>query len=187
MEEEILYSPAEPRTRPTLVSILAVLGYVFGGFTLLLGPIGVLQLLFQNDPLHIAMRNDAIVYYSTIAGSVLGMFMAGIEIWLAYGLWNLKEWARSGTATFCVFLSVWSVIVGALQQIYVMPKIWAITMAAQQPTMPPEAAKMMKTMQGAMLIFGIAVLVVFAGIYIGIAVYLTRPSVKEAFRPEGTE
>ncbi len=181
MEEAIPDVDDEPRVRPTGVSIIAVLAILFGIFNFCYTPVGLGQLLLQSDPIYVSMRNDPVVYYFSMVGGVIGWFLSIVLIVLGTGLWKLKDWARSSMAIYAVLAALWTIAGGTLNMIYIAPKTMEIAMAAQPQKLPPEALKMMTLVMYGM---GGCFLVLFFGVYIGIAVYLTRANVKEAFRPQ---
>jgi hypothetical protein len=183
MDEAIPDADDEPRVRPTGVSVIAVLAIIFGLFNFCYAPVGMGQMLFLSDPVFTAMRNDPMLYYFTMVGGVIGWFLSIVLIALGFGLWKLKDWARSGMVVYSVLAGLWTIFGGVVNMIYIVPKSMEIAMAAQSQKVPPEIMK--GAMIGAMIGGGCMLVFIF-GVYIAIAIYLTRANVKDAFRPQRT-
>lgn len=187
MDEAIPDADDEPRVRSTGVSIIAVLAIIFGVFNFCCAPIGMGQMLFLKDPVNASMRNDSMLYYSTMVGGAINWFLAIILMTLGIGLWQLKEWARKGMVIYAILISLWTLLSGTFSMIYVTPKAMEIAMAAQMAAqnqkMPADAMKMV--MFSTMAATGCMLVLIFC-VYIGVAIYLTRARVKDAFRPQRT-
>ncbi|MEI6236514.1 MAG: hypothetical protein WCT04_25945 [Planctomycetota bacterium] len=161
------------------MSIIAVLAMVFGGLNLCFAPVGIVQLFISKDPIHDAMRNDPALYYFTVVSGIVGWFISAVSVALGSGLWRMKEWARKGMVVYYCVTAVWTLVGGIFSTIYITPKIMEISMAMQPQKLPAGVMDGIKL--GSMIGAGVMILL-FCGVYIFIAQYLARPSVKAAFR-----
>ena len=183
MDEVIHDVEPEPKSRPAGVSIVAVLALIAGFFGVCLSPLSIGQMLVAKEPMYAAMRADATMYYVTVVGGAVGWFVSLGVIALGFGLWKLKEWARAGTVVYCIFAAVWAVVGGALNMIYITPKAMQIAFA-NTPSPNKIPAEMIKNIVLVSQITAVVLTLVMCGIYIFIAVYMAKPTVKDAFRRE---
>jgi hypothetical protein len=183
MDEVLVDDENEPKTRPSGVSIVAVLALISGFFSFCYTPFSVGSILLLNDARNVALRGDSVAYYYTVTGSALGWVMSIILIALGFGLWKLKEWARSGAVVFSIFSSVWTIASGGFGLIYIVPRVLRAAMAAT-PTPEKMPDNMLDAIVTGTVIFTGAVYLVLVGVYIAVAIYLSKPAVKDAFRPD---
>ena len=183
MDEALPEIENEPRSRPSGVSIVAVLALLAGFFSFCFTPLSIGQILMSSEPIYVGMRGDPAVYYVSVVGGAIGWVVSIGVIALGFGLWKTKEWARAGMVIYCILAAVWAVVGGAINMIYVTPKAMEIAFAtAPTPNkIPPE---MMKTIMMFSYITAAVVTLVLCGLYIGIAIYLSKPTVKDAFKPD---
>jgi len=81
MEKELMESSAEPTKRPILITIVGIILVFFAVSFLIAG------VWYINNPAPEGGMDSALVTLASIAG-------AGVLVLSAYGVWNLKDWAR---------------------------------------------------------------------------------------------
>lgn len=176
----------EPKVRPTGVSVIAILALIGGVFNFCYSPFGIAHLLLMDAPANVAMRNDPTIYYTTVVGGAMGWFISILTISLGIGLWRTKEWARVWTVYYCIGAAIWTLIGGAFYVIYITPKAMKIGMEvaqAQSKVQSPMPADLMNNIILGTMIFTGLVMLVFCAAYIFIAVYMSKATTKEAFKP----
>lgn len=114
--------------RPTSLTIVSILAWVFGGIGILYSPMGILSLYSpgpggQANPMLKVFEAAPLLRTYTIAAMVLGVLAAGVLVLGGVGLWKLRRWGW----TLCNAYAVWGIaaaLVGtAVNMLYMVPAL----------------------------------------------------------------
>ncbi len=161
--------------RPTSVTVLAILGIIFGGFGTLCSPFALIPFFMEmpgpKNPVMEAMKDDGTLMGWTIGSTLLGWVMAIVLLSASIAALKLKEWARKTLAIYAVA----AFVTGAISLVF--------TLAVMNPKMAEiigndPAAKSAMAMQTVFSLIGFAVGLIFPAFLL---FYMTRPHVKAAF------
>jgi hypothetical protein len=173
-----------PNPRPTSVTVIAILGIIFGALGILGGLCTLPQYLGMDltpggNPMIGAVRNDPILIGMTLGGMVLGMLLGGIELFGSVGLLQLKPLGRTLMIVYAIAMIAMAVISLPINILLVNSRMLA--MAASLPATPGmNPAAMTKLIQYSMY-GGECWSVVFL-IWPALVLYfLNQPAVKLAF------
>ncbi|HLX62649.1 MAG TPA: hypothetical protein VKX17_15330 [Planctomycetota bacterium] len=166
----------EPRTRPTGVSVIAVLAIVFGILGVCCAPFVIGQLVIAGDPVHVAMRNNTGLYIYMLGTQSFHWIISIALTAIGFGLWRLSEWARKGAVALAIFTILYQLANTAVYYLLFGSQMMDLMGSSSGQPVSPE---IMKTIT--YIVTPICMCFVF-GIYVWIAVYLTRPHVKAAFQ-----
>lgn len=173
------YTPTAP-VRPTSVTVLAIIGIVFGGLFLLCKPFGLLPLFMPKfgppNPAMDVLRTDAILRYLTIAGVIVGVPVSILLLASSIGCLSLKPWARKGMLAYAAAAIVLSVLTFAAQVLWVIPKMQAVQ--RQQLSNVPNAALLAQMTGVPVSAAEFVIRLIFPACLL---YYLTRPGAKAAF------
>jgi hypothetical protein len=177
-----------PPLRPTSVTVLAIIGIIFGGLGIFCKPVGVVGLFIPQpagaNPM-LDLQKQMMAW--NVANAVVGTLVSVLLLASSIGSLYLKPWARKGMLAYAALAVVLTLVGGVVSVVWVLPKVQEAQrqMMAQQAgrgAAPP--AQMMNVMQvagTAGAVIGIGLALIFP---IAIGYYYTRPAVKAAF--EGT-
>ena len=174
--------------RPTSVTVFGILNIVFAVF----GICGVLAIVtmftmmgmdlnnpaFQNNPTMQAIQ-DSPAYAAWLKISVvLGLVAAAVLLAAGIGLLKLKPWARMLSIIYGIFEIVWIIIGTVVNFIFLVQPMLEKAHAAQGP----EAAGAIGGAIGGM--FGGCIGIIYPVLLL---IFMTRPKVVAAFRPQSPE
>lgn len=169
--------------RPTVVTVLAIFGIIFGIFGLLIKTCGVAVMFIPqmaNVP-GMEFQKDMLAW--NVANTAIGLAISTLLLAGSIGSLSLKPWARRAMliyAALAVLMTLANLVVGL---VWVVPKI----QAAQQQAMsqqsggnvpPAQMTTAIKTASLVSLVVAAIVQLVFPAI---LAFCYTRPNVKAAF------
>src|SRR5262245_4610023 len=115
MSEPQLPLPAqsyEPVERPTVVTVFAVIGIIFGSMGFLCTPLALFPYYVQlpkPDPVIDAVKNDSILFGAMIAGLAMNWLLSALVLVGSIGALGLKDWARQiliGSAVMTMILTL---------------------------------------------------------------------------------
>jgi hypothetical protein len=180
------YTPTPP-ARPTAVTVLAIIGIIFGGFGLLCKPFGVIALFIPQpgpNPM-VDMQKQMMAW--NVANAAVGTLVSILLLASAIGSLSLKRWARKGMLAYAGLAVVLTLIGGVVTIVWLLPEMQKAQqqMMAQQSRGGAPPAQMMNFVQtagtvGAVL--GIAAALVYPLV---LAYFYTRPAVMAAFDGQG--
>jgi hypothetical protein len=173
------YTP-RPSPRPTSVTVLAIIGIVFGGLFVLCKPFGLLPLVMPNmgppNPALDVLRTDGMLRALTIGGVLVGLPVSILLLASSIACLSLKSWARKGMLSYAVIAIVLSALTFVAQVIWVIPKMKAIQQ--QQMANIPNAAFLAEMTGVPITAVEFLIRLIFPAC---ILFYFTRPHVKAAF------
>ena len=166
--------PLEPAVRPTSVTVMAVIGIIFGALGFLCSPLALIPYFITlptPNPFIDSIKDDNALFMWTIAVTVMGWFLS--ILLLVGSIWALmlREWARQILLGWSVASSLLTVAQFLINVMVVFPKMAEIAKAD-----PKMAAGSVSGWIGA----GIG-LALGLGIPILMLFFMTRPHVKDAF------
>ena len=174
--DEVIPDLDEPRVRPAGVTIVAVLAILFGLLGTCCLPVNMVFLFMAgNDP----------KYAAAVGGNVFFMAALYFVFWIisilltsiGFGLWGLKSWARMAAIIYCVVYALLGTVGGVINAIFYAQK--------SAEVLPPNWQFSAESYRVVVLYVSPACTCFMILIHIAIAVYLTRPNVKVAFRRVG--
>jgi hypothetical protein len=83
-----------PQERPTAITVLSILFFIFGAISLIQNLISIIQGaksmdLLQMIPIIGPLLNNFIIIFT-----ILGLIMGAVNVLIGWGLWTLQNWAR---------------------------------------------------------------------------------------------
>ena len=99
--------PTAPATRPTSVTVFAILNIIFGAFGLICTPFSLMGAARQSLVMH---QLGHAYHMWTLISSGLGILASGVLLALGIGLLQQKGWARKG----CVGYGWYAIIMGVV-------------------------------------------------------------------------
>lgn len=163
--------------RPTSVTVLAVLGIIFGAIRTLCTPLGVLPFLVSTappNPVIDAYRSDPLMM-AVLIGSAIGTMGGGILLLAgSIGALRLHRWARKVLIVYAWIAIVVEVTGDVMGVAYIIPKV------GQAVASLPNSAQIMGQMYGA--IFGGFIALTLPVLML---VFMNKPNVKAAFEGGG--
>ena len=172
---EIPYADALPPSRPTVVTVVAIIGICLSGLGLLGGVCQIFNLFVHfggPNPVVDAMKKNALLWNYTIVGTVIGWLLAGGMLAGCIGALNMTGWARR----LMVYMAALQIVLGLVG--LMMNAIYLREMMAPMLESSDPAAR-----------FGakIGMVAGFVGTIIGmifpvvVVILMTRASVRRAF------
>jgi hypothetical protein len=165
--------PLEPQGRPTVVTVLAIIGIVLGALGVLCKPMSLMMYFVPmpaGNPVMDRMKADQALFIWTMASTSVGWFLSIVLLVCGIGALALKEWSRQGLIGWSILTLVVDLAVMIFNWVWVMPRMNKIL--AGQPNPGGNIG----------MIAGIAVGVVFSvALPIVLIYFMTRPAVKAAF------
>jgi len=180
------YTQTAP-VRPTSVTVLAIIGIVFGGFGLLCKPFGVIALFIPQPVPNPVVDMQKQMMAWNVANAVVGTAVSVLLLASSIGSLSLKTWARKGMLAYAGLAVALTLIVGVVTVVWMLPKMQEaqrqmIAQQARRGAAPPP--QMMNVMQTAGTVGAVAALALALVYPIVLAYFYRRPEVKAAF--EGT-
>ena len=165
--------------RPTSVTVLSILGIIWGSLVLLSSLCNVVQigggsLFTTNNPIAKAMHDDATLFAWSIVSVVLNFVLGVLLLGGSIGSLSLKRWGRSwliGYSWLDVVFTVLSLVVAVT---VTTPKMQQL---AQSSGVNPQTQTIMQAAAWGGILLAL-VLLVFPAL---ILYYMSRPHVKAAF------
>jgi hypothetical protein len=182
------YTRSAP-VRPTSVTVLAIIGIIFGGLGVLCKPLGVVALFIPQPGPNPVLDMQRSMMVWNVANAMVGTLVSVLLLASAIGSLSLKPWARKGMLAYAGLALVLTVVGGVVTMVWIMPKMQEAQrqMLAQQsargaPAPPPG---MMNVMQTAGNAFGVIAIVLALIFPLVLMYFYTRPEVKAAFGDGG--
>jgi hypothetical protein len=160
-------------TRPTSVSVLAVLGIIFGAIGVLCSPMALVPYYVNfgpPNPVIDTVKNSPPLFTWTVGGTVLGFILGIVLLSGSIGAWSLKPWARKLLVLYGWAALVLGIFNTLIMTLVVMPKASA-----------GATSGMAHTQATAGMIGGIVGGVLALALPLCMIIFMTRPHVKEAF------
>jgi len=173
--DEIAYATALPPRRPTVVTVIAIIGICWSSFLLLGGVCNFFNLFVQMgppNPVLDAMKKNAIVWNYTIIGTIIGWLMAGAMLAGCIAALNLKGWGRRMMVYIAALQIVTSIVGLIVTHMYMRP------MLATMGESPDPAIRMGATFGLIMAYVGTALGMIYP---IVVLFLMNKASVKAAF------
>lgn len=179
----IPYAQPSGSARPTVVTALAILGIIFGGFMILSSLAGLVLLFLMpvatganSMGLQIPGMNHSVAMYG-LALTPIQLILRAVEIVGCIGALYLKPWGRKMMLVWSVVAIGWAIATALVQAVWITP-LTMRSLAQQQPNNP-----MVNThVVGIFSIGGAAVSVLFMCIMPTLFLILwNRQDVKNAF------
>ena len=179
-------SPQTPTAplRPTSVTVLAILGIIFGGMGVLCKPLSLAAIFIPQPAPNPAVEMQKDMMAFNLANAAVGTAVSVLLLAASIGCLSLKPWARKGMLTYAGLALALTVVGAIITFVWMMPKIQEMQrqmMAQQSAGGTPPPPQMMSIVQSAGTI-GAVLGTVGALIYPTCLLYFfTRPNVKSAF------
>ena len=167
------YNPPLPSGRPTSVTVLAIIGIIFGAFGVLCTPLALMPYFVSgvSHPAIDGIKNDPKLFSWLILSTVIGWVFAVLLLASSIGALSLKKWARQGLVVYGVAAIIMGIIGFIINMMWLFPK-----MAELQAGTPQARGAMMGGMAG-----GVIGLVIGLALPILLLYFMTRPHVIAAF------
>jgi hypothetical protein len=166
----------EPAERPTSVTVMAIIGIIYGAMGFLCSPLALIPYFMtmpQPVPAIDAVKNDQLLFGWTMASLAMGWLLAIFLLIGAVGALGLKQWARQVLIGWAITSALLSIAGICMQAIVIMPRIAEYTRNQSGPERAGAAAGgMIGLVLGVLLGVGIPGTMLFI---------MTRPNVKDAF------
>jgi hypothetical protein len=170
-------TPVEPAERPVSVTVLAIIGILYGALMFLCTPMSIIPYFMrlpQPNPVIDLTKNDPLLFAWTVAAAVVGWLLSIILLSGSIGALGLREWARQ----FLVSWAIMSILVAAGQivfsLVYAQPRM--------QQALASQANNPAVAMAGIWTIVAMIVgFVIGFGWPIAMLFFMTRRKVKDAF------
>lgn len=168
------FYPPALNPRPTVVTVMAVLGIIFGGIGVLCTPFSLVPYfvnLGQPNPVIDAVKENALLLDYMIFATLLSFLVAILLLTCSIGALKLKPWARTGL--------VWYGIVGCILAILglIVNVVWFFPILENMKGNPNQV----KGAQMGGMIGGVAGAVFGLALPLAMWIVMTRPSIKAAF------
>ena len=171
--------------RPTSVTVLAIIGIVFGGLGLLCKPLSFAA-LFMPQPVPnpaVQMQKDMMAF--NVGNAAIGTLVSALLLASSIGCLSLKPWARKGMLTYAGLAIVLTIAGGIITMVWMLPKIQEMQrqMMTQSsgrgaPAPPPQMMSMIQSASTVGAVIAIVISLIFPACLI---YFFTRPNVKSAF------
>lgn len=168
-----------PNPRPTSVTVMAIVGIIFGAIGVTCMPLAMVPYFIQlgpPNPVIDAVKNDQVLFGWMIISLPIHFVLSIVLLPGSIGALSLKVWARKALM-FWSIASLVMVVMGLTFNVLLMfPKLQQIQ--AQNPNRPGAAAAtgMTAGIGGAIVGMLVPILMLY---------YMTRPHVKQAFANGG--
>ena len=166
--------PPPPKLRPTSVTVMAVIGIIFGAIGVACSPFALVPYFVQMgppNPVIDAVKSDPVLFGWMVVAMAIHIPLSIVLLAGSIGALNLKLWARKALLFWSVAAIVMNVIGMIVNLTLMFPKLSAI-----QGQNPRSAAAVTGGIAGGIggFIFGMIVPILM--LY-----FMTRPQVKQAF------
>ena len=174
-------STPTPSPRPTSVTVLAIIGIIFGGIGVLCKPLGLVAMFLpQSGPNPMLdMQKDMMAW--NVISTVIGLAISLLLLAASIGSLSLKPWARKGMLAYAAAAVVMTLVSGVATMVWILPKMQEAQkqMIAQQGGGAP--AGMMNIMQTAGTAGAVIGIIVALAYPLILWYFYTREDVKAAF------
>ena len=175
------YNAPPPNPRPTSVTVLAIVGIVWGALMLLCNGVGLIPELIPNfggaDPVFAELRANSVARAWGVVGPVIGLGLAVLLLAGSIGALMLRGWGRAAMMVFAVA----EILAGLVNLVITIGVINPIT-AKAAPAGPGAQGNAFAIGQH----FGTAVAVAVALVLpVWILIVMKRPAVIAAFAGTG--
>jgi hypothetical protein len=176
--------PADVPLRPTVVTVIAVIGIILGIGGLLCKPTSLLMFVVPMppgpdgqpvvNPVVEAFKNDSFLRLWLIAGTGAGWLISVLLLIASIGSLKLKDWGRTGMLGYAALAALMTIVSQVVSVLALGP---ALEQAMQQSGAPKTGM-----MAGLPPAVGMAIGIVL-GMWFPVLIFwaFTRPRVKEAF------
>jgi len=172
-------SYAPPKLRPTSVTVLAILGIIFGSLAILGSFCNTLELTGvspdADNPLVKGMQDDHTLFVWSVIGVVVDMALGLLLLGGSIKAWSLKRSGRSWLIAYSWLDIAFTLISTGIGFVLVLPKLDQIIQNSNQNA-SMRSIMQMSTWGG--FLFSV-VLLAYPAL---ILYYMSRPNVKEAFQ-----
>ena len=174
--------PAES-PRPTSITVLAIIGIVFGAGGLLCKPLSLAMFVGPMpapNPVVDVFKNDSFLRLWMILNVGIGWIMSLLLLLSAVGSLRLKDWGRTGMLAYAGLAALLTIVTQVVGVVAVSPAVeQAVRQATGQAAGRTAPPGMLQLGPAASLAIGIAL-----GLWFPVLIfwYFTRPRSKEAFR-----
>ena len=167
-----------PKLRPTSVTVLAILGIIWGSFVLLGSLCQTLQFagvsMDPNNPVVKGMHDDKLLFAWSIVGAVVNLVLGGLLLGGSIKALSLKPLGRSWMIAYSWLDIGFTLISTVVSVAVVMPRIQVVM---QSVNSNPAIRSVMQISMWGGFVFAL-VLLAFPAL---ILYFMSRPNVKEAF------
>ena len=185
-QQQPSYYAPQPSPRPTSVTVLAIIGIIWGGIQLLCNGVGIFGLLMlekltqasgQPNPMVDAMQESPALMPVMMGAVILRLVLSIVLVAGSIGALSLKGWGRSAMLAYA-----WALVVVTIVETVVAATMTLPAIQKHLPSDPAMRQQMMAQQYGSM----------FCGPIIGliypifVLVYMNKPHVKAAFAGGGT-
>jgi hypothetical protein len=172
--------PMSGPIRPASVTVIAIIGIVFGGVMLLCKPLG-LAWLFVPQPNNPGVELQKQMMGWSVASGVLGIGLSLLLLVCSIGLLSLKPWARKGILGYAVLAVVMNVANLVVSLMWMGPMMEEI----QRQQGPNAPAGMTNIMQTAGTGFAVVFFLITMIYPLVVWYYMTRPEIVGLFEGGG--
>ena len=177
-------SPQTPtaKPRPTSVTVLAIIGIIFGGLGVLCKPLSLAAIFIpQPTPNPVVDMQKEMMGFN-LANTAVGTAVSVLLLASSIGCLSLKPWARKGMLAYAGLAIVLTVVGGIITAVWVMPRMFE----AQQQAMaqaggggpPPQFTNAVQSASKVGAVVGGLVALVYPSCLL---YFFTRPNVRSAF------
>ena len=117
-----------PPSRPTSLTVIAILAWVFGGIGILYSPIGILSLYMPQpggNPMVKVFEAVPWLKTYTIVATLCGVLASSALVVGGVGLWKLRRWGWTLCNGYGVYGLVAAVVGMAVNVLYMIPALQA--------------------------------------------------------------
>ena len=170
-----------PKPRPTSVTVLAILGIIFGGLGVLCKPLSVAAIFIPQPTPNPAVEMQKEMMGFNLTNAAVGTAVSVLLLASSIGCLSLKPWARKGMLAYAGLAIVLTIAGGIITWVWVMPKMFeaqqrAMAQAGGAP--PPQFMNVMRSAGTVGAVVGGLVALVYPSCLL---YFFTRPNVRSAF------
>ena len=171
--------------RPTSVTVLAILGIIFGALGVLCKPLSLAAIFIPQPGPNPAVEMQKEMMGFNLANVAVGTAVSVLLLAASIACLSLKPWARKGMLTYAGIAIVLTIVGGVITFVWMLPRIQEMQrqMMAQQTAggagaPPPQMMNIMQTASTAGAAIGAAGALIYPACLL---YFFTRPNVKSAF------
>ncbi len=175
MSEPIQYQShlTDPSARPTVVTVLAVIGIVLGALGLLCKPTNLLFYFVNfgvSNPMLDKMKADNAMFIYSMATVSVSWLLSIVLLACSIGMLSLREWGRQGMIGWSMLTIVMDAVTQGVNWFWVMPRMKGYVGNTPNPY------------GGLGQVMGVVMWLLFSMALPIVVIYLlSRPAIKEAF------
>jgi hypothetical protein len=177
MTQPLDYTTQLPPGRPTSVTVIAILGIIFGGLGTLCSPFALIPYFINfgmPNPIIDAIKQDQALFAWTIFSTVVQWGFSILLLTCSIASLGLKDWARKGMIGWAVASIAMTLVGTILHVLWLHPKMSQLV-GAQGPG--AQIGGYIGLAFGILFGFGVPLVVLY---------FYTRPHVVAAFAAPGT-